>query len=127
MKLNSKHVISLSTALLSLSLMAPAYATSYTQDGHVSRLTVMSSSQTYDDSFVLSGVTSLGTCGTNADGNVVFVIKKETSTDPTGNRQFAMAQSAINLDYSLEVVVNDSSKDARGFCYVAYMSELVPA
>ena len=122
-----RFVMPLSTALPAMLFAAQASAASHTITGYVAKVTSMSSSQTYDDSFIVedsSGGT--GTCGTNADGKVVYVIKKETSTDPSGDRMFAIATDSIDNDFEIEIVVNDGTVDSRGFCYVSYISLLTP-
>jgi hypothetical protein len=99
---------------LATAVCQPSYAVGYIASGTIVRLS------SYDltwfganfDFFVVSGATSLGTCGV-ANGYVVFRIHD----DVRGQRMFAGLTADKLAGNSITVYVDDQYKDSSGFCY----------
>jgi hypothetical protein len=66
-----------------------------------------------NDSFLISGFASAGSCATN-DGLVGLTLRD----DEGGRRQLAMVLAAKMTGVQVSIRVDDAVKNANGFCYV---------
>lgn len=121
MRVADKLILLYILTLAGVSFASEASAATYQATAIPSSISAMSSSMGIDDTFQLTGVTSLGSCATGSGGLVSIRIKKETSTDPTGSRLFTLVMAAITLQKPIFVQVNDNNKDGAGACYADYV------
>ena len=106
--------VSLACALCGVSHIANA--ATYTGTGTVSLLSTHDTSIPGNDFFTLSGVTSLGTCGTYLNA-VVFRLKD----DARAQRHFSLVLAARSTGVVVSATVDDSTKDPWGYCYLSYI------
>jgi hypothetical protein len=96
-----------SAAVISTSVAAVSQYRTHDTDIYPGELT---------DWFTLTGVTSLGTCGT-IGGAVIFKIREGARA----HRMHAMVQASLLKGLTLKVYVDDAVKDGN-YCIVSYMS-----
>lgn len=70
------------------------------------------------DWIALKGFGSAGICGISDEGYVVLRIKD----DDHGKRQFSLALSAFMSGKQVGVNVDDTLKDASGYCFLRYIN-----
>jgi hypothetical protein len=110
------------TAAFGMSVLvwsSQALATFYTGSGPVAAIVTNDSTWGADaDYFVLSGVTSLGTCP--AQGGMVLFLLKD---DAKGQRQFALILAARASGAQVTADVDDAYKSPGGICYLRHLTE----
>jgi hypothetical protein len=107
------------TGLLTLTACQLAHANAYVASGTVVNIYTndLNWFGANTDWFDVSGVTSLGTCGTS-QGYVVFRIRD----DVRGQRMFAGLTAAKLAGNSITVSVDEQDKDSTGFCFAQWIS-----
>jgi hypothetical protein len=105
-------------ALLALSACAsnPAHAAEYTATGTIQKIFALDSQAYGDSSILVAGLASAGTCPTN-DGLISLTLRDDSG----GKRQLVVALAAKLAGQQVVVRVDDSIKNARGHCYLAYL------
>jgi hypothetical protein len=67
------------------------------------------------DYFNVAGFTSAGACKVDPNSGLIVL---EVSNDVSGRRQFNTALTALVTGKTVDVAVNDSLRDANGYCIV---------
>lgn len=93
-------------------LTSSLYGSSYSGKGLISKLTVIPDGDN-KDYILVNGFDSAGNCP-NAQGLVVAKFQ----TTESGNRAYSLAVAAKLSGKQIRLVVNDTSKNQEGFCYV---------
>ena len=104
------------TSLVSLLAIAPStQATTYYANGPIQKIfSVDRPTLGANDSFLISGFTSAGSCPTN-DGLIGLVLRD----DEGGRRQMALLIAAKLAGIAINVRVDDAVKNSNGYCYIA--------
>ena len=109
------------TIMLSISLTAtPALAEIFTGSGKVATIRSHHSG-IHNDWFSIEGFnsTNAGSCLNSTDNNLLAIMIEDSDR---GKRHFSLISSAYLSGLPITVVVNDSMKDAGGYCKLFHVS-----
>ena len=106
-----KYIVSVILCLVGMNSSAELF----TKDGSINRMGSIES-RSDGDFIILDGFTSAGSCPLSAG----FVVARFHSGE-VGSRSFAVALAAKMAGKKVRLSVDDSNKNANGFCYVQAM------